>query len=114
MLISDLCSICYFSCGVGEERLCVVLQGALASDVAGGTLGSSCLVLWNLDPALPFLRLEMPHGQGQHSLLAVITLPSCAVCSQLIRVRSQRGIRIVSGARLGVWGGRHHVGRRGC
>lgn len=52
MLISDLCSICYFCCGVGEERLCVVLQGVLASEVVEGTFGTPCLVLWNLDLAM--------------------------------------------------------------
>lgn len=52
MLISDLCSICYFCCGVGGERLCVVLQGVQASEVVGGTFGAPCLVLWNLEPAI--------------------------------------------------------------
>lgn len=48
---------------------------------------------------VPFLRLEMPHREGQCSLLAAISLPYCAVCSQVIRARGQRGIRVVSGAR---------------
>lgn len=45
------------------------------------------------------------------NLLAAIALPSCAICSRLTKARSQRGIRVVSGAGGGA---RYHAGRRGC
>ena len=38
----------------------MVLQGVLASQEVGGTFGPPCLVLWNLDPVMASLRLEMP------------------------------------------------------
>lgn len=93
MLISDLCSICYFCCGVGEERLCVVLQGALASEVVEGTLW------YPLSSALQPGPSHAPVPEIGDSF--AISLPSCTVCSQLTKARSQRGIRVVSGATVG-------------
>lgn len=112
MLISNLCSICYFCSGIGEERLCVVWQGVLASDGVGEIFGPPCLVLWNLDPGMCLPEIGDAHGQGQCSLPGAVSLPFYALCSQLTKASGQRGIGVASGTREG--GEQCHVDRRGC
>lgn len=58
---------------------------------------------------MPFLRLEMPHGQGQYSLLGAKVVFSF-LCCLLTADQGQKseGIRVVSGVRVG------RGSRRGC